>query len=166
MVGMFEAVDGYRRGALVLFTDHEGGRHAVRVSAVIAASDVDQSQDATLLQLPGNRAVMVRMPLDAVLDWFVDASPSAASRTTREVIQSTISIVNLRHGFAFLLEQLLADAVLSPEEMVALRARCLDAVGCVAPDGTCAEGPWILAVARDLQELFEAALPGGQGEIP
>jgi hypothetical protein len=164
VVGMVDAVDGIRRGPLVVFTDPEGGRHAVRISAVIVASDVDQSQDATLLQLPGNRAVSVRMPLDAVLDWFVDAS--APPRTTRDVVQSTLSMVNLRHGFAFLLELLLSDAVVSPEELAALRAKCLGAASCVAPDGTCDDGPWVLAAARDLQKLFEAALPGGMRGAP
>lgn len=39
-----------------------------------------------MLQLPGNRAVMVRMPLDAVLDWFVEASAmSSPRRSGREV---------------------------------------------------------------------------------
>lgn len=108
MVGMVGAVSGVRRGPLVIFTDLDGGRHAVRVSAVIAVSDADQARDSALLQLPGNRAVLVQMPLDAVLDWFIEVSAVPMPRTSRDVLQSAVSTFNLRHGFMFLLELLLA----------------------------------------------------------
>ena len=41
MIGMLDAVEGTRRGPLVVFIDPLGGRHAVRISAVIVASDAD-----------------------------------------------------------------------------------------------------------------------------
>ena len=65
-----EAVGGERRGPMLVLKDAEGLRHAVRVTAVIAASDIDESHDATLLQLPNGRYVVVRVALDDVLGWF------------------------------------------------------------------------------------------------
>jgi hypothetical protein len=62
---------GNRRiGAFVLFVDDSGVRYAVRLSAVLALSDGDESRDSTIMQMPGGRATLVRAPLDEVLAWF------------------------------------------------------------------------------------------------
>ena len=82
-----EAVSGERRGPMLVFNDAEGLRHAVRVTAVIAASDLDESRDATLLQLPDGRYVVVRERLDEILGWFAawPASPGPGARPDSEV---------------------------------------------------------------------------------
>lgn len=59
-----------RIGGFVVFTDEDGLRHAVRLTAVLALSDGDQAQDSTVMQLTGNRTVVVQMPLDEALTWF------------------------------------------------------------------------------------------------
>ncbi len=60
---------GERHGGFLVFRDEEGIRHAVRLTAVLAASDADASRDATIVQLPGNRFVAVSMSLDDFLGW-------------------------------------------------------------------------------------------------
>lgn len=64
------AAPGSRVGAFVVFIDGDGLRHAVRLGSVLALSDGDEAQDATILQLPGARAIRVLAPLDEVLGWF------------------------------------------------------------------------------------------------
>lgn len=64
------AAPGARVGAFLVFVDGDGLRHAVRLGSVLALSDGDETQDATILQLPGGRAIRVLAPLDEVLGWF------------------------------------------------------------------------------------------------
>ena len=61
---------GERIGGFILFTDGDGLRHAVRLTAVLALSDGDQAQDSTVMQLTGNRTLVIQMPLDEALGWF------------------------------------------------------------------------------------------------
>lgn len=65
-----QAVVSERHGAFLAFRDENGIRHAIRLIAVLAVSDADDSQDATILQLPGGRFVSIRAALDDVLAWF------------------------------------------------------------------------------------------------
>ena len=67
---MTNVITGMRTGAFIVFTDDEGLRHAVRLGTVLALSDADSAQDATVMQLPGGRCVLIRAPLDEVLLWF------------------------------------------------------------------------------------------------
>lgn len=62
--------EGRRVGAFVVFADDEGVRHAVRLGAVLVLSDADACQDATVLQMPGGRALLIRASFEAVLTWF------------------------------------------------------------------------------------------------
>ena len=59
-----------RVGGFVVFRDEEGMRHAVRLGAVMAASDADCDHGATVVHLTGNRTVLVASDLDEVLGWF------------------------------------------------------------------------------------------------
>lgn len=67
---MSAAVTGMRVGAFIVLTDDEGLRHAVRLGSVIALSDADSSQDTAVMQMPGGRTVLIRAPLEEVLQWF------------------------------------------------------------------------------------------------
>ena len=57
-------------GGFVLFKEEDGLRHADRAAGVLALSDGDHG-DITIMQMPGNRAVVVRQSLDEVLSWFL-----------------------------------------------------------------------------------------------
>ena len=61
---------GRRVGPFVLFADDDGLRHAIRLHGVLALSDADDLQMATVMLMPGGRVVMIREPLDEVLGWF------------------------------------------------------------------------------------------------
>ena len=63
-------VAGQRVGAFVVFADDEGVRYAVRLGSILALSDADGCQDATVMQLPGGRALLIRATLEQVLAWF------------------------------------------------------------------------------------------------
>lgn len=63
-------VTGRRVGAFVVFADDEGVRYAVRLGSILALSDADNCQDATVMQLPGGRALLIRATLEQVLAWF------------------------------------------------------------------------------------------------
>ena len=67
---MAELVRGHRAGGFVLFQDEDGLRHAVRAAGVLALSDGDQDGGLTIMQMPGNRALVIRRSLDEVLSWF------------------------------------------------------------------------------------------------
>jgi hypothetical protein len=62
---------GLRQGPFVIFRDDEDLRQAVRLGAVMALSDADTCQDATIMQLPGGRVVLIRAGFDEVLRWFI-----------------------------------------------------------------------------------------------
>lgn len=61
---------GRRVGPFVLFADDDGLRHAVKLGVVMALSDTDTLQTATLMMMPGGRTVLIREPLDEVAKWF------------------------------------------------------------------------------------------------
>ena len=67
---MPDLVTGQRVGSFVLFKDDDGLRHAVRATGVLALSDGDHHGDITIMQMPGNRAVVIRRSLEEVLSWF------------------------------------------------------------------------------------------------
>lgn len=64
------AAIGRRVGPFVLFADDDGLRHAIRLHGVLALSDADSVHDATTMLMPGGRVVLVREPLEEVLEWF------------------------------------------------------------------------------------------------
>lgn len=47
------SMQGVRVGHFIVMTDQDGLRHAVKLGSVLAASDRDECQDETVLQLPG-----------------------------------------------------------------------------------------------------------------
>lgn len=61
---------GRRLGPFVLFADANGLRHAVRLGLVVALSDADEHQDATIMMMPGGRLVMIGESLEEVVGWF------------------------------------------------------------------------------------------------
>lgn len=67
---MADLVTGHRIGGFVLFQDDDGLRHAVRAAGVLALSEGDHDGGITIMQMPGNRAVVIRRSLDEVLSWF------------------------------------------------------------------------------------------------
>ena len=67
---MADVLAGRRVGGFLVFTDEDGLHHAVRCGAVLALSDGDTEGGTTVMQLPGNRAVMIGRPFDEVLDCF------------------------------------------------------------------------------------------------
>lgn len=65
------AVDpGVRVGTFVTFAGDDGLRYAVRLGAILVVSDADACQDATILQMPGGRSVLIRSSFEEVLAWF------------------------------------------------------------------------------------------------
>lgn len=67
---MCELEIGQRLGGFVVFTDESGIRHAVRLGAVMAISDADDSGMMTAIQLSGNRVAVIRRSFDQVIGWF------------------------------------------------------------------------------------------------
>ena len=61
---------GERAGPFLVFTDQDGLRHAVRLTAVLALSDADPAQDSTLVQLAGPRSVVVAVSLEEAIGWL------------------------------------------------------------------------------------------------
>lgn len=59
--------EGTRIGRFVLIRDIEGRMHAVAAGSVAAACETD---DGTLLMLPGGRMVHVARPMMRVLSWL------------------------------------------------------------------------------------------------
>lgn len=59
-----------RIGPFVVLVDGDGARHAVRLGAVLALSDGDETRDTTIVQCAGGRAVRVPAPLEEVVTWF------------------------------------------------------------------------------------------------
>jgi hypothetical protein len=60
-------VEGMRIGRFVVIRDIEGNRHAVAASAVAALCETD---DGTLLMLPGGRLVQLQQGFEIVLNWL------------------------------------------------------------------------------------------------
>ena len=68
---MTDIVSGRRlSGGYVLLVDADGLRHAVRQGAVLALSDADDAQNATVAQLAGGRTLTILASLDEVLGWI------------------------------------------------------------------------------------------------
>lgn len=61
---------GQRVGAFVVLVDEGGTRHAVRLSTILAISDADEHKMSSVLQVPGNRRIIVDVGFDEVLRWF------------------------------------------------------------------------------------------------
>ena len=67
---MSTTLDNRRVGSFVLIVDDNGVRFAVKLGAILALSDGDESRETTVMQMPGGRAVLIRTPLEEVLGWF------------------------------------------------------------------------------------------------
>ena len=68
---MTDIVSGQRlSGGYVLLVDVDGLRHAVRQGAILALSDADDGQGATVAQLTGGRRLTILASLDEVLGWI------------------------------------------------------------------------------------------------
>ena len=147
----------------LVFTDPDGVRHAVRLSSVLALSDLDQTQDATLLQLPGRRGVAVRTTLDGVLVWFLDAAAVPPGRMTTEAALAALSLADMRHVVSRFVQLLLDEGIVPAFEVEAVRDHCLAAADQLASEGDPLRQACGAAAARDVRPLFEAALPAGSG---
>ena len=69
-VTMPDLLGGQRVGSFVVFKDEDGLRHAVKCGAVLALSDSDDVGAMTVMQMAGNKAVLIRSPIDEVIGWF------------------------------------------------------------------------------------------------
>ncbi len=59
-----------RMGAFVVFRDEDGLRHAVKLGAVLAVSDADDTGSMTAITMSANRVAVVREGFEQVLAWF------------------------------------------------------------------------------------------------
>lgn len=158
MAETYQAILGERRGQFVVFEDGDGGRHAVRVTAIVAASDLDQCRDATILQLPGGRAVMVRMPLEGVLDWFVDAAVPR-SRTTRHVMEDALALWSVGTVLSRILLLLLDEGLVTRSGLEEARHECLGMVGGLREQHPRPNEEFAVEATRLLRDVFKVALP-------
>lgn len=67
---MADLINGERIGTYLVFKDEDGLRHAIRSSAVLAFSESLEGADLTIMQMSGNRAIVIRRPLEIVLSWL------------------------------------------------------------------------------------------------
>lgn len=118
-----EAAGGERRGPMLVFKDADGLRHAVRVTAVIAASDLDEARDATMLQLPNARYVVVREGLDKVLGWFSGwpASPGLGGRQDAEVARLRQRLAGVTAALKSLVAILREEGLMSADPFAGIR---------------------------------------------
>lgn len=63
-------VSAGRLGRVVVLTDDEGRRHALRPSAVVGISECDETGDSCLVTLTGGRMLYAPVTLDECLYWF------------------------------------------------------------------------------------------------
>ena len=164
MVEAFPAIPGERRGQFVVYEDGDGGRHAVRVTAIVAARDVDQCRDATILQLPGGRAVMVRMPMDGVLEWFDAAAPRG--RTARHAIEDALATWSVRTVVSRVLLMLLDEGAVTRSNLEEVLQECVAMVACSREHHLRPDKQFADEAARLLRDLFKVALPDWDAERP
>lgn len=62
--------EGGRVGGFVIFRDDEGLRHAIRIGAIQALSDIADADGATLIQVAGKGGAIIRTSLEEVLSWL------------------------------------------------------------------------------------------------
>ena len=126
-----EATTGERRGQMLVFRDVDGLRHAVRASAVVAASDVDESRDATLLQLPNSRYVVIPCSLDDVVCWLSGWAPAPGSGPHQEPELTRLRrrVEDARSVLASLMAYLADTGVVSAGTFRAMRDECLAKAG-------------------------------------
>jgi hypothetical protein len=67
---MSELRPACRLGPFIVLTEENGIRHAVRLGAVLAVSEADETGTTCIIQITGNRTVEVHGSLEAVLRWF------------------------------------------------------------------------------------------------
>ncbi|NYZ14815.1 hypothetical protein HL658_19895 [Azospirillum sp. RWY-5-1] len=65
-----EDPEGRRRGGYLVLKDADGRFHALRATAVIGISEIDDGGDECVLTLPGGRLLRVPRPLGVILDWI------------------------------------------------------------------------------------------------
>ena len=162
---MLQAGSCERRGSMLVFRDEEGIRHAVRASAIIAASDADAMGDATIVQLPGSRFLMLRVALDEVTQWMA-ASPPASPPPTRaaapdaDMMRACLMVSNLRLLWLRTMSALMEEGTLPAQVFRDMRESCLQAARAFGQT----DGPDHRMISakgvEDLTDLFAHLLPG------
>ena len=156
------AITVERNGSTLLFKDADGLRHAVRASAILAASDVDDTRDATVLQLPGARFLVVRSGLDDVLS-LISGPPAVAVAPPRpaedEVEQARIVVSNLRAVWLRTMSALMEEGVLPSAAFRTIRDQCLEAASAFARSGGVHHQSVGAEGAQDILALFAELLP-------
>ncbi len=113
-----------------MFHDEDGIRHAVRVSAIIAASDADAMGNATIVQLPGGRFVVVRTCLEEVIQWMAGPSPAPVHAPPavpdRDMLRARLLVSNLRAVWQRTMAALMEEGVLPSRVFRDMRESCVD----------------------------------------
>jgi hypothetical protein len=162
---MMQARSCERRGSTLVFHDEDGIRHVVRASSIIAASDADATQDATILQLPGSRSLMVRVCLDEVAQWMAATPPAPATQARAvgidpDMLRTRLLVSNLRLLWLRTMAALIEEGTLPKQVFADMRESCLEAARAFGQTG----GPDHRLVGakgvEDLADLFSHLLPG------
>ncbi len=162
---MLQAGSCERRGSTLVFHDQDGIRHAVRVSAIIAVSDADATRDATIVQLPGSRFLMLRVCLDEVVGWIGSAppaSPPAAGTTAPDpdMMRACLMVSNLRLLWLRTMTALIEEGTLPAQVFRDMRESCVEAARAFAKTGGAQHRAVGAKGAEDLSDLFAKLLPG------
>ena len=150
-----------RHGSTLVFRDQDGIRHAVRTSAIIAASDVDTTRDATVVQLPGGRFLMVRTCLDEVTQWMTGfpSQPAQPPVADPETLQMRLVVSNLRLIWLQTMAALLEEGVLPSRVFRDMREVCVEAARTFGNSGGALHRAVGAKGVEDLSSLFAKLLP-------
>ena len=162
---MLQAGSCERRGSTLVFHDQDGIRHAVRVSSIIAASDADSTRDATIIQLPGSRFLMLRVRLDEVAEWLASAprqAPSAgrSAAPDPDMMRACLMVSNLRALWLRTMAALLEEGTLPTRVFRDMRESCLEAARAFGQSGDAQHRAVGAKGVEDVADLFAKLLPG------
>ena len=160
---MLQAGSCERRGSTLVFHDEDGIRHAVRVSAIIAASDADAMGAATVVQLPGGRFLMVRTSLEEVIQWMAGPAPApvqaAPAAHDPDMLRARLLVSNLRALWLRTMAALMEEGVLPSRVFRDMRESCVEAARAFGKDGGAHYRELSAKGVEDLTALFDSLLP-------
>ncbi len=160
---MLQAGSCERRGSTLVFHDEDGIRHAVRVSAIIAVSDADAMGNATVVQLPGGRFVVVRTSLEEVIQWMAGPSPApiqaAPAAHDPDMLRARLLTSNLRAVWLRTMAALMEEGVLPSRVFRDMRESCVEAARAFGRDAGAHHRELSAKGVEDLTALFDSLLP-------
>ena len=160
---MLQAGSCERRGSTLVFHDEDGIRHAVRVSAIIAASDADAMGNATVVQLPGGRFVVVRTCLEEVIQWMAGPAPAPVQASPAahdpDMLRARLLVSNLRAVWLRTMAALMEEGVLPSRVFRDMRESCVEAARAFGKDGGAHHRELSAKGVEDLTALFDSLLP-------